>query len=262
MTREKRKRSFLEAGPRRTLVMILGGIVASFVTLDKVVMPWYVDHGVTHQVPSVLGLDMDHAIEILQSAGLEAVQSETKPDPKARMGTVTAQNPPPDASVKQGRRVYLTVSGGEVLVQVPKLRGLSVRDARFALERAGLYLGVVNYAASETLFENTIIEQSFSSGEKIPKGSAVGVIVSSGMASKELRVPDLTGKTVAEAEKILAKEGLKVGRITYETGLNLIPNTIVDQFPRPQEQVSGGTVIDLFVARLDRGKEEVPGREN
>jgi len=64
--------------------------------------------------------------------------------------------------VKHGRRVYLTLSGGEVMAIVPQLRGRSMRDAKFALERYGLQLGSISFEPSTLYPENTIVAQSFS----------------------------------------------------------------------------------------------------
>jgi serine/threonine-protein kinase len=125
-----------------------------------------------------------------------------------------------------------------------------------------LHLGSISPVSSETYFQNTIVDQTTSPGEKVAKGSTIGIIVSTGKASKALSAPDLTGKTVSEAQRIVERDGLRIGRITYQKGLNLIPNTIVDQFPRAGEAVVAGAVIDLFVARLAAGEDELPGRED
>jgi beta-lactam-binding protein with PASTA domain len=224
-----------------------------FLVFDMVVMPWYVGHGNTEKVPSVLGLTLEAATAVLDSAGLEPVKAETRPDPKAAEGTVVGQNPFPDTIVKEGRRVYLSVSGGEILVYVPKLRGLSTRDARFALERAGLRLGEIAYTPSDTFFENTIVEQSVLPGGRVTKGSTVGITVSRGSLHKERVAPDVTGKTISEAERLLSAEKISVGKITYQAGFDLVPNTIVDQYPRPGEKIADGVAIDLFVVKLEDG---------
>ncbi len=247
---------FFRSGRLKGFLVVAACGTVSFLTFDMVIMPWYVGHGATQRVPSVVGLPFEAAKVRLDSAGLESVKAETRPDPRAPEGTVVVQNPSPDAIVKEGRRVYLSISGGEILVYVPKLRGLSTRDARFALERAGLRLGDVTYALSDTFFENTIMEQSVLPGGRLTKGTAVGITISRGSVNLERKAPDLTGKTVAEAERILTRDRLNTGKITYQIGFDLIPNTIVDQYPRPGEPVSEGDVIDLFVVKLENGTDK------
>jgi serine/threonine-protein kinase len=168
---------------------------------------------------------------------------------------VVTQNPAAGSVVKQGRRVYLVVSGGEILVTVPSLHGLSFRDARFRLERNGLRTGEVKTTTSETYFANTIIEQTVGAGEQVARGTAIGLTVSSGKSTDEIEVPDLSGQSAVEAEKVLALAGLKVGVISYQPHEELLPNTVIDQYPRPGDRVGPGRVIDLFVVGMKPEKE-------
>ena len=241
----------------RKFLYTVAGLVGGFLLLDNVMLPWYVNHGDTQSVPKVTNLSLEVAKATLDSAGLHPVEAETRPDPRAPQGTVVSQNPQPDAVVKQGRRIYLTISGGEALVNVPPLRGRSTRDAKFTLERSGLRLGRVGYATSEQYPENTIVEQSVPAGSKVAKGSAVNIVVSRGRVLQQITVPDFLGKTLSEAERLIVHQGLKLGNITYQASFDLIPNTVVDQFPRPGDQVPEGQAIDLFVVKSGRPKEEI-----
>jgi len=248
--------------PRRLLknkkfLYTLAALIGGFLLLDHVILPWYVNHGDTLAVPNVTDLPLELARAKLDSAGLQPIEAETRPDPRAPQGTVVSQNPQPDAVVKQGRRIYLTISGGEALVNVPPLRGRSMRDARFTLERNGLRLGTVGYATSEQYPENTIVEQSIASGKRVTKGSSVNIVVSRGRMLQQIAVPDFLGKTLTEAERMIVQQGLKLGNITYQASFDLIPNTIVDQFPRPGDQVPEGQAIDLFVVKSGKPKEEI-----
>ncbi len=236
---------------------ILGSLLALFLLFNYVLLPMYVNHGSRHTVPRVIGLPAEEAKTVLDTAKLVAIQGETRPDPSYPAGTVTAQNPLPGAIVKEGRRVYLSISGGEVLVGVPVLRGKSTRDARFALERNGLKLGDIGYEFSDTFPENTIIDQSVRADAKVNRGTLVGVIVSRGRGDQEIAVPSLIGKTLTEAEKILQASGLKVGIVTSQPSFELLPNTIVDQFPRPGENAKVGTEVDLFVVKVGKPTDEI-----
>jgi serine/threonine-protein kinase len=194
---------------------------------------------------------------MLTDQGLLPVESETRPDTKAPAGIVVGQNPEFDAVVKSGRRVYLTISGGELQVVVPPLRGRSIRDARFALERNGLRLGATDYTPSDAYPEGTIIGQSVQPGMRVSKGTSVRIVVSQGRVNQEFTVPDFTGKTVAEVERMITRLGFTLGNITYQSSFELIPNTVVDQFPRAGESVSQGQAIDLFVVKAGKPREEI-----
>lgn len=234
----------------KKFIILCVSLIGFFVLVNYIIMPLYVHRGRTLTIPNVTGVSIDSAIAILTNLDLSPVQSETRPDPKYTVGTVAQQNPEEGSMVKQGRRVYLTVSGGEQLVNVPSLRGMSTRDARFTLERYGFRLGRVLYDTSARYPENTIAAQSVPPQTKLSRGSKVGITISRGAIIEEVHVPEVVGKTLGEGEKVLVKANLKIGNITYQVSEDLVPNTIIDQFPRSGESVQRGQAIDLFVAKL------------
>lgn len=241
----------------RRLLITAAVLLVVFLLVNYLILPAYVSQGRTLQVPRVTGLPLEAARLLLDSLGLEPVEAGSRPDPKAPVGTVISQNPPHDAFVKSGRRVYLTVSGGEVLVAVPRLRGLSFRDSRFTLERSGLLVGDAQYDTSDVYPENTVMAQAIPPGNKVARGTAVGVTISRGKLRAEVLVPDLSGRTLGEAEKQIVEKGLRVGNITYQPSFDLLPNTIVDQFPRAGEMAAEGAAVDLFVVRVGKPREEI-----
>ncbi|HCV43367.1 MAG TPA: hypothetical protein DGH68_07770 [Bacteroidetes bacterium] len=241
----------------RKLLYTILTVLLGFLLTNIIVMPWYVNHGETLQVPVVVGLSIERAIMALQDSGLVPIESDTRPDAHFPTGTVVAQNPDAGAVVKNGRRVYLTISGGEVQVFVPALRGRSWRDAKFTLERIGLRTGDVEYVTSEAYPENTIVDQSVQPNMKVPKGTEIRIVVSRGRELQEITVRDFRGKTLTEAQRLIGQQGLKLGNITYQASFDLIPNTVVDQFPRGGESVPAGQAVDLFVVKAGKPKEEI-----
>lgn len=239
------------------LTWTVGGLLGLFLLLNYVILPLYVNHGSRSSVPSVVGLPLESARGVLDSASLLGVEADTRPDPELPAGVVVSQNPVPGSIVKEGRRVYLTISGGEVQVFVPLLRGRSMREARFTLERHGLRLGEVTYVPSEEFPPNTIVDQSATADAKVSKGSRVSITVSSGSATGETTVPAVTGKSLGEAEKILMAAGLRRGQVTYQPSFDLVPNTVVAQFPRAGEPARRGDAVDLFVVTAGRPSEEI-----
>lgn len=241
----------------RKLLILAGAVVAFFLVVNYVALPLYVNRQGTLPVPNVTGIPLEQARESLTRAGLEPVEADTRPDPEQPEGTVVFQNPPPQSIVKAGRRIYLTISGGEIRVTVPQLRGRSLREAKFALERVGLKLGGISFETSTQYPENTIVAQSVPPDAQLPKGNRVAITVSSGSTAGGAVVPNVVGKTVTEAERILMSAGLKAGNITYRLSYELIPNTVVEQFPRAGETALAGQNVDLFVIRAGKPTEEI-----
>jgi len=242
---KKRSRSYQVL---RIAGLILVSLLVLFFLFDDIIMPLYTQQGNTTRVPNVTGLTLDEASRILEGAGLDPKESETKPDRTYPIGAVSYQNPPSGSIVKFGRGVYLTVSGGDIMVDVPTLRGRSLRDATFALEGAGLILGAVTYQPSSQIFMNTVISQSIEPGEKIKTGSSIGVIVSQGKPGEKRSVPNIVMKSRTEAEKMLLQSGFTLGMVTEQPNVDLLPNTVMDQYPKAGFMAPFGQQIDIFVA--------------
>ena len=148
----------------------------------------------------------------------------------------------------------MTISGGEELVDVPNLKGKSVREAAFNLEKYNLKLGMISYEPSDEIFANTIIRQETIPGTKIKSGNIINVTVSQGHSTDKHPVPDVSLKTINEAEKILTDDGFRIGKTTYQTNLDILPNTILEQYPRAGELLQLGQSIDVIVAQKTDNK--------
>ena len=233
----------------KTPAIILGILIVLFYLFNNVFMPRYVQQGRTTKVPNVVGRTLDEALKILSEAGLPGKKADVRTDKQYAEGTVVLQNPPAGSEVKFGRGVYLTVSGGEPLVVVPGLRGRSLRDATFALERFGLVLGTTRYEVSEEYPQGTIVDQDTPENTKVPSGRLINVVVSQGKSADQVAVPDVIKKTFSDAERVVIQAGLRIGNITYQVNADLLPNTVIDQFPKPGELAPSGQAIDLVVAQ-------------
>jgi serine/threonine-protein kinase len=242
---------------RKTLYILLGLIVL-LLLIDRVLLPWYVSSPEV-VVPKLTGLNKEEASDVLKKLKLEPVVGDTSYDEHFPKGTIMLQRPEAGKVVKHGRRIYIFISGGEPVVRVPLLRGKSVRDAKFSLERIGLKLGSIDEVPSAQP-KGMIFDQQYEEGTKLKKGNTVAVSISSGTDIGEIIVPDLIGKSLAEARKILSNNTLKVGKINYQRSYSLLPNTILDQYPSSGNKVNSGEAVDLFVtlaADSPQGKESI-----
>ena len=210
-------------------------------------MPWYVSSAET-SVPKVVGLPVSEAISILENDGFEIVISDTSYGLQLPVGEVFFQKPDAGAIVKEGRTVYVFVSGGVSTITVPQLKGKSILDAKFALERVGLKLGRVERIPSSQP-EDMIFDQQYTDGTPLKQGEYVGVTVSAGRGGGSIIVPDLIGKSLTEARKILADSSLSIGKINYQPSSTLLPKTILDQYPSGGNSLNPGDIVDLFVTK-------------
>jgi serine/threonine-protein kinase len=241
-------KKFFQKPRNKKILYWLGGIIVFLLIMDNLILPWYVSSPEV-KVPKVVGLKEDEAVGILKDADLSPIVSDTTYDENFPKGSVIVQKPMTGDVVKKGRRVYIFISGGEPYVKVPILKGRSLKEAKLSLGRVGLKVGPVSELPSENP-KDVIFDQQFTAGSSIRKGGSVGITVSIGPFSEgDITVPDLIGKSLTEAEKLLADSSLKVGKVNYQSSFSLLPNTILDQYPSKGNKVNKGTVVDLFVTK-------------
>lgn len=226
------------------VVVVFIGVILLF---NNVLMPLYVKQGKLVKVPSVVGLNITDAKKTLDNADLEGIQGDIRYDANKPIGTILDQNPVGDQMVKSGRRIYLIVSGGEQLYDVPNLVGRSVRESKFALAQRNLELQEMDSRVSAQYPSGTIISQIEPAGSKVKKGTKIGVVVSTGMETGDIKVPELIGKNLEEAKKIILQNHMMIGKINYQPNPGFAINAVVDQYPKGNSLALTNQKIDLFV---------------
>ena len=131
-------------------------------------------------------------------------------------------------------------------VTVPDLRNQTKADALAALEKLGLKTEVVNDASADVQ-EDHVVGTDPTANSTVQSGSTITVTVSSGRESTS--VPDLSGKTTAEASAILKKKGLDLDPVVREDSSPKVEQgKIMEQNPSAGTQVSKGSKVTITVS--------------
>jgi serine/threonine-protein kinase len=138
-------------------------------------------------------------------------------------------------------------------VAVPDLSGKTVEEATAALKAKGLTLGEQTTKPDDTVPQDQIISQDPASGTQVDKGAAVSVVVSTG--PEAVQVPDLVGKTEAQAKAALEKAGLQLGEVTEVDTKDQEKGHVVSSNPASGDQVAKDTKVAIEIAS---GKVKVP----
>ncbi len=139
---------------------------------------------------------------------------------------------------------YLYLIPAKPEVAVPNLIGFEVTEAEKLAEKNGLRLNVVKREPNETVQPGGILSQVPKPGMIVRKGRVIDVVVSSGIET--VMVPDLTGKTLIEAEILLDQAGLKRGDIYSESNRNVPEDHIIRQKPAPNTKIQKGATVDIY----------------
>lgn len=222
--------------------------VVVWLVIDNLVMPTITRHNTEFPLPDCVGQRTIEAAFTLEELGLKHEVASQEYSPGKAQGIILAQFPVSGTKVKEGRTVKFIVSMGQKLVFIPETAGKSVRQAILDLETAGLVLGEIAWAFSDTLPERVVVFSYPAAASEIPLGSAVNLMVNHGRASTFTYMPGICGVTLDEAQKRLADKDLKVGVITYRTDENYLPETVLEQSEPEGSELDIGTEIDLVVS--------------
>jgi beta-lactam-binding protein with PASTA domain len=127
-------------------------------------------------------------------------------------------------------------------VTVPDVLGEREAAAKANLERAGFTVES-NTRGADSKNVGRVIEQKPAGGSKAAPGSGVTIVV--GMPQPKVAVPEVTGRTLREAEALLEKADLSVGRI--EPSDAPLRSRVLKQSPAAGAQAEPGTAVDLVV---------------
>jgi beta-lactam-binding protein with PASTA domain len=180
----------------------------------------YTHHGKTIVVPDLAGLTLDEVGDVTSSRRLKFEVVDSVFSTEMPRGTVIKQNPNARSRVKKNRKIFLTMNAVNLeMVSMPQLIGLSFRQARLALQNAGLSQGNIKYKPD--FAKNNVLQQMhndivINEGTIITKGAVIDLVLGMGLSSKTTRIPDLVGLGPEEASGIISDYYLNLGAITYD----------------------------------------------
>jgi len=189
---------------------------------------WWLGVGRYTSTPGVINLSVKAATAKLQGAGLELDVASKRFSETVTAGSVISTDPGAGSRILEGGTVEAVVSKGPERYAVPKLRGVALTDVEGLLGAEHLTLGTVKPVWSETVEKGVVVVATPRAGTELRRDSAVDVAVSKG--PEPIRIPDLTGKDVEQAQQRLTELGFKVAR-TDENSDDVPKGRVISQDP-------------------------------
>ena len=178
------------------------------------------------EVPSLVGLDYEDAVDALNELGLKASRLEVfsqKP-----VGQVTGQDPKTGVIVDEGSEVEVRVSKGVQSIAVPDVLGQTESSARAELEAAGFEVSVAEAPDDDTP-QGLVAAQSPSAGTEAPRKSTVQITISTG--PELTTVPDVIGLDASDARAQLQDAGFRTRTIFTDVTDPAEDGVVQDQNP-------------------------------
>ena len=231
--------------------------------------------GNTVNMPSLLGKTYAEARTVLEELGLKIERGESEKSNQYSAGQIIAQSEESGNSVKVGTTVTVTLAAAgstassdgtsstgsttssttttttNSKVTVPPVVGKDENAAKSAITAAGLTVGTVSEASSDTVESGLVISQSPSANSETESGGKVNIVLSSGPNKK--KVTDVIGHESSRAQSELAGDGFKVEvKETYSDDMRA--GLVVSTSPDRGTYVQPGSTVTITVSK---GREQV-----
>ena len=223
---EMPKEKYRQRKKRSRKVTILSGvfgvlllIIAVFIFLWNFWLKSLFTESQRVEVPDFQGKMYEDVLNDSQYKGKYNFKMIIKVDTEHEYGYILSQTPEAGKSmalVEEGIDVDLTVSSGYTQISVPEIESGKYTQAEAAkiLTDAGFNVEAESQS-SDTVKEGYVIGTDPGAGENLDVRSTVYVMVSTGPEAKQVSMPNLVGRTVADAEAKLAAAGLQLGSVSY-----------------------------------------------
>jgi serine/threonine-protein kinase len=197
------------------------------------------------EVPSVIGVTVEQARDLLQARGLMLTLQAERPDRSVPAGKIAGQVPMAGSRAAQGTAIQAFVSSGSDAVALPDLAGARVEDAVEQLRSKKLLPGSRREEASATVAAGLVIGTDPPAGKAVTPDGVVTLIVSTGPAGKP--VPKIVGLRISKAKKAIEAAGFKVGSTKYGSSDNYDEDVVIKQDPADSALAPPGSPINLVI---------------
>jgi serine/threonine-protein kinase len=197
------------------------------------------------EIPAVTSMTESAALQELFGAKLRPKSHRIKHD-TIPAGTAIGTDPVAGTSVDPNAEVVLNISDGPAAVKVPdNLPGQTEAAARDILRQTGL-VGAPSTATanSATVPGGRVITTNPAPGQMVGVGSTVEIVISTG----KVAMPELRGRTRAEAEATLKDLGL-VPNVQEVENPEVEAGRVTDQSEPVNAAVDQGKTINVVVAK-------------
>lgn len=202
----------------------LGLAIAIFVAIMLIVLIWlnvYTRHGQTLEIPNYVGRTLEEAQALSSNNRFRFVVTDSVYTTIVPRGTIAEQNPRAGQKVKKHRRINITINAfSPEMAVVPRLVGLSLRQALSTINTAGFETGKLNYTPDISV--DFVLKQLYNGveiapGDTIQRGSVIDLILGSGLSSSRALIPNLIGLYLEDAKNQILSSSLNLGTFVYDS---------------------------------------------
>ena len=235
----------------RTLIFSIVAVLLFFIGaiyfVVSVINPFGTNETQKLLAPNLINKVYRDVIEDPLYADFVLVEGEMIYDESLPAGTIISQTPAPGRSVGADKKITLTISRGAKSMVLGEYATWDLRQVKIVLDRNNIpYVLVEEF--SDEIEKNMVIRTEPAAGTSVTAETTVTIFVSKGREPKEIAMPNLLGKTEADATAALLKVGLVVGEITPIESTYPVGQVVFQEIPA-KSMVLEGTVINLQISK-------------
>lgn len=202
------------------------------------------------QIPDLAGLTLDEAKAKVEESKLQLEVTEERYDTEVEVGRIISQDPAhrTNFKIKEKSTIKVIVSLGQKIVKVPKVTGKTIEEAKQLLENEDLIVVEVE-EPSKKIEAGYVISQDVPENTEVGAGSTVTVTVSTGVETS--LVPNVLGKTEAEAKKLIEDAGLKLATVLTSEDTTKDNGVVLKQSLEAGETVEKDSNITITVNKIE-----------
>ena len=203
------------------------------------------------EVPNLVGRNYDEVVEEYSKQGIEIIKDKVEYSSEQKEGYIISQTPEKGGTTTD-KKIYVVVSKGEKLVEVPDVEGKDIKVARYELEDTLGFKVEVEEEVNEKVTAGIIISQEFKKEEK-PYGSTIKLKVSKGDGKESVLMPSVVGKSLSDAKSTLENLKLTVS-VKYAEDSSKSNGIVTSQSYPQNHELKEGDVVEITVNRLLKSK--------
>jgi beta-lactam-binding protein with PASTA domain len=221
----------------------VGALVAAAVMLVAMGVWWYTGFGpgAYTTVPSVAGQPAAAAQTTLKGAGFLVTMTDAFDD-TVPVGLVIATDPAASARIAKGGAVTAKVSQGPLMVQIPKVVGVDIADAKSRIAAALFPAPTIDEEWSDTVPVNEVYASTPDQETMARHNAAITLKVSKG--PEPITIPNVVGATLQTAQDTLGFYKLNVN-VQHGRTLDVATGQIYKQ--DPAANAAGFRVQDMTI---------------
>ncbi len=238
----------------KAISVVVGLIVLFALSLGGTLAVLNVTNPAEVEMPNVVGLSKEEAQKQIEAAKLVFEIEKEEYNKDVPEGYVISQDPTYMErfnKVKEKSIVSVIISKGQEKAKVPNVKGKEKEEAIKLIEDAKLKAEVVE-ENSKTVKEGYVISQETDPDAEVFAGDTVIIHVSTGV--EKATVPDVVGKTQAEAKKALEAQGFVVS-VTNSEDSSKAKDVVLKQSLDAGKTVEKGSAITLTINNVKQTKD-------